>query len=164
MFPVCFSCFFFVLCSLVCFFVFLHFCIVHKQNKHMRLNRTVNIKNASKRMSNYASCLCILMELIGFEKSNNGEKITLPDQVEIDTLIVFKNFLQDSNDNFDNVSSYKMETDKQSSWACNRCTYYNSIDANTCQMCDLPRDVCETTKKKQIIFCQLYVVFVTCFV
>ena len=103
-------------------------------------------------MSNCSSCLFILTQLIGFEKIDNGEKITLPDDVEIDTLVAFKNFLQDSNEsnlNNYNVSSYKVKmventdiVDNESYWACNHCTYHNSIDLNSCQMCGLPGNVC----------------------
>ena len=69
-------------------------------------------------MSNYSSCLFILTQLIGFELNNNGEKITLQDDVENDTLIEFKNFVQDSsnsnnvndNTNFnDDLPSYEMK-------------------------------------------------------
>ena len=50
-------------------------------------------------MCNHSSCMVILTKLIGFEKSVNGESITLPDRVGIDGLIQFKNLLQDNNIN-----------------------------------------------------------------
>ena len=96
-------------------------------------------------MSNYQSCIFILTQLIGFEKSDNDEKITLPDQVEIDTLVQFKHFLQDSNiieSNLnDESSSYemKMVENNDSFWSCSHCTYNNPIELNTCQICALPR-------------------------
>ena len=48
-------------------------------------------------MSNVAACMFILTQLIGFEKSDNGEKLKLPDEVEIDTLIHLRKLLQNSN-------------------------------------------------------------------
>ena len=99
-------------------------------------------------MSNYESCIFILTQLIGFDKSDNDEKITLPDGVEIDTLIQFKNFLQvgsiiESNLN-DELSSHeiKMVDNNETFWSCSHCTYSNPIELNTCQMCALPRNVC----------------------
>ena len=85
-------------------------------------------------MSNYSSCIFMLTQLIGFEKSDNGEKITLPDHVDIDTLVEFKNFLQESN--------MKTKLNDESFWPCNHCTYHNPIELKTCQMCGLPRNVC----------------------
>ena len=94
-------------------------------------------------MSNYTSCVFILTQLIGFEKSDNDEKITLPEQVEIDTLIQFKNFLQDSRYNVDQISSHEMKmVDNESFRACNYCTYNNPINSSICQMCTLPGNVC----------------------
>ena len=100
-------------------------------------------------MSNYSSCLCILTQLIGFEESDNDEKITLqlPDQVEIDKLVEFKQYLQDNtkskNINDNNVPSYEMKmTQNESFWACLRCTYHNAIELNECEMCGLTRNVC----------------------
>ena len=96
-------------------------------------------------MSNYTSCIFLLTQLIGFEKSDNGEKLTLPDQVEINTLIQFKNFLQDSNieSKIKDKSSYEMKMDyNESFWPCNHCTYYNLIEFNTCQMCGLSHNIC----------------------
>ena len=105
-------------------------------------------------MSNYSSCLYILTQLIGFEKLDNGDKILLPDEVEMDTLVEFRNFLQDFRDNADHdqiSSSYAYEMKmvenndtlhNESFWACKHCTYHNSNDSDTCQMCSLPRDVC----------------------
>ena len=98
-------------------------------------------------MSNYTSCILILTQLIGFEKSDNEEKIILPDQVEIDTLVQFKNFLQDSNiqsifsDELSSSSKMKM-VENESFWACNHCTFHNPINLNMCEMCDFPRNVC----------------------
>ena len=82
-------------------------------------------------MSNYSSCMVILTQLIGFKKSDNGEKLTLPDEVEIDTLVELKNFLE-----------MKMVENNESLWPCNYCTYNNPIELNSCQMCALPRNVC----------------------
>ena len=154
---------------------------------HATINRTVKIKNASKRMSNYSSCLFILTQLIGFELNDNGEKITLPDDVEIDTLIDFRNFVQDisksnnmnDNTNFnDDLPSYEMKMienndtiDRQNAsfWACNYCTYHNPIDLRTCQMCAIPRNgpVCvihhmQTCHRHKIIlrFCDLFASYI----
>ena len=89
-------------------------------------------------MSNYSSCLSILTNLIGFEKINNGEKIALPDEVEIDTLAMFNDYLIDfKNDDSNNDNNNNNET----FWACSHCTYRNSIDLNACQMCGLPSKV-----------------------
>ena len=97
-------------------------------------------------MCNYESCIFILTQLIGFEKSDNDEKITLPDQVEIDTLVQFKNFLQDSNiqSNLNDELSYEMKLvdNNKPFWSCSHCTYNNPIELNTCKMCNLPRNVC----------------------
>ena len=100
-------------------------------------------------MSNYSGCLLILTQLVGFEKSDNDEKITLPDQVDIDTLIEFKNVIQYTNIEgiFDGSTSYETkmnETNESNSpfWPCNRCTYHNPIDSNECQICALPQNVC----------------------
>ena len=94
-------------------------------------------------MANYSSCTFILTQLIGFEKSDNGEKITLPDQIEIDTLVQFKNFLQSNfNDESSSPNEMKMVDNNKSFWPCNHCTYHNPIELNTCQMCALPRNVC----------------------
>ena len=90
-------------------------------------------------MSNYESCIFILTQLIGFQKSDNDENITLPDQVEMDTLVQFKNFLQDSiikSSLNDELSSY------ETFWSCIHCTYNNPIELNTCKICALPRNVC----------------------
>ena len=83
-------------------------------------------------MSNHSSCIFILTKLIGFAKSDNDEKMTLSDQVEIDTLIQIKNFLQD------NIINSKLNN--KSFWPCNHCTYHNPIDLNKCQMCASPRN------------------------
>ena len=121
------------------------------------INRTINIKNASKRMCNYSSCIFILTQLVGFEQSDNGEKITLPHDVEIDTLIELKNFVEESsksdnmNVNFNDGSSHEMKMIENNDtvvkknevfWACNHCTFRNPMDLNTCQMCGLPGNVC----------------------
>ena len=94
-------------------------------------------------MCNYSSCIFILTQLIGFEKIDDDEKITLSDQVEIDTLIQFKNFVQDGKLN-DELSSreMKMVEKSESFWSCNHCTYNNSIKLNICKMCALPGNVC----------------------
>ena len=49
-------------------------------------------------MSNSLSCLKILTEYFLFEETNNGEKITLPDEVEISSLRMIKHLLIDIND------------------------------------------------------------------
>ena len=100
-------------------------------------------------MSNYQSCIFILTQLIGFEQSDSNEKITLPDAVQIDTLVEFKHLLQDSN--FiesilkDELSSYemKMVDNNETFWSCIHCTFNNPIELNMCQMCGLPDNVCE---------------------
>ena len=106
-------------------------------------------------MSNYSSCILILTQLIGFEKNDKDEKATLPDQVEIDTLVQFKDILQDSymeNIFNDGSSSHEMKmvennttVDNESDlsfWSCNHCTFHNPINSNTCKICGLPRNVC----------------------
>lgn len=138
-------------------------------------------------MSNNSSCIFVLTQLIGFQQSDNGEKIILPDEVEIDALIAFKTFLQDSIDNInDKNSNYDMKVVENNDalgngafWECEHCTYHNQIDANLCQdclhnchMCGLPRNVCarykmivyEKREKKEPLlkqFCELLVVFAT---
>ena len=145
-------------------FRFLFFLVLFFTNTHATTNRRINIKNASKRMSNYSSCMFILTQLIGFEKTYNGETITLPDRVEIDTLIQFKDFLQGSNIqsifNDELSSSYEMTMveNNESFWSCNHCTYNNLVKLNTCQMCGLPRNVCLNygnihSKQKLCLFC-----------
>ena len=119
-------------------------------------NRSINIKNASKRMSNCSTCIFILTQLFGFEKNDNGEKLTLPDQVEIETLMELKNFLQHNNilSIFnDESSSYEMKMiePNESFWPCNHCTYNNPIELNTCQMCSLPHNVCTKQREYSII-------------
>ena len=97
-------------------------------------------------MCNDSSCIFILTQLIGFEKSDKGEKLTLPDQVEIDTLIQFKSFLQDSKSQDELSSSYDTKMIKKTEslfWSCNHCTYNNPIELNTCKMCALRGIVCE---------------------
>ena len=103
-------------------------------------------------MSNYSSCIFILIKLIGFKKSDNGEKITLPDDIEIDTIIQFKNFLQDNkiknklkNDELSSSYEMKMTENNEIFWSCNYCTYNNLTQLNTCEMCGLPRNVCENS-------------------
>ena len=99
-------------------------------------------------MSNYTSCVFILTQLIGFEKSDNGEKITLADQVKIDTLIQFKNALENSDienklQKNELSSSHEMKMiENNEFWSCNHCTYHNTIELDTCKMCCLPRYVC----------------------
>ena len=127
--------------------------------------RSINIKNASKRMSNYSSCIFILTQLIGFDKGDNGEKLTLPDQVEIDALVQLKNFLEYSHmqSSFnDGSSSYemKMVENNESLWPCNYCTYNNPIELNSCQMCALPRNVCANQHEYSTTKNYIYVLFV----
>ena len=122
----------------------------------MIMNRTINIENASKRMSDYSSCLLILTQLIGFNEIyiENKQKLQLPDEVEIDTLKQFKDyFIQRKNDKHsiasEQSSSYEMKmsenkdsNDSKTFWTCKHCTYDNSIDSSECQMCRLPSNVC----------------------
>ena len=95
-------------------------------------------------MSNYLSCLEILTNYIGFVETNNGEKVTLPDEVEIDSLVVVKNELiqlKDSvrlGDNNDRKDNYQVK----SFWSCGYCTYHNPIDSKKCKMCGLTAQVC----------------------
>ena len=94
-------------------------------------------------MSNYSACLFVLTQLIGFEKIDNGEKLTLSDQVDIDALIQFKHVLQGSNiqnklNDESSSSEMKMVDNNESFWSCNHCTYHNPIESNTCQICGLP--------------------------
>ena len=97
-------------------------------------------------MSNYSSCIFILTQLFGFEKCDNHTKLQLPHEVENDVLIEFRNFLQDSSTESklnDELSSYEkklLENDaiNSSFWACGHCTYHNSMNFNTCQMCNSP--------------------------
>ena len=84
-------------------------------------------------MSNYSSSLEILIKLIGFEEINNGDKICLPDEVEINTLIVFNDYVVKFKNDRNNVKTF---------WTCNQCTYRNQLDSATCQMCGLPGNVC----------------------
>ena len=103
-------------------------------------------------MSNCTSCIFILTQLFGFEKSDNDKKLTLPDEVLIDTLIEFKNFIQESsiqNKLNNELSSYemKMVENNESFWSCNHCTFNNPINTNTCQMCALPHNVCMRKSK-----------------
>ena len=48
-------------------------------------------------MTNYSSCILLLTTLIGFnfDQTNNSEKISLPDDVEVDTLVQFKEYLSE---------------------------------------------------------------------
>ena len=103
-------------------------------------------------MSNYSSCI-LLARLIGFEETNNNEKIVLPDEVEIDTLVQFKQyfckFKSDKTIQSSNVSSYEMKVveNKENAntacnWSCDHCTFLHNIDSTSCQMCGLPRKVC----------------------
>ena len=104
----------------------------------------------------------MLTQLIGFEKSDN-ERLTLPDQVDIDTLIQFNNFLQhiytQSHLNDRSLSSHGMKmVDHKSFCPCNHCTYNNPINPNTCKICPLPRNVCEINVI--ICFMALIVIYV----
>ena len=95
-------------------------------------------------MSNSLSCLETLTKLIGFEKTNNGEKITLPDEVEIDSLIMVRDWLIQMKDSVGLGDNYerKDNRDAKSLWSCNYCTYDNPVDSETCQICGLPAEVC----------------------
>ena len=64
---------------------------------NLQPDRTINIEKVSKRISkiNYESFLVILTKLIGFEETNNGKRLTLPDAVEMDTLVVFRDYVND---------------------------------------------------------------------
>ena len=99
-------------------------------------------------MSNDSSCIFVLTQLIGFEKSENEEKLTLPDKVENDSLFRFKNYLRDSstsntiNDNSVSSSHEMKMDDNELFWTCHDCKHDNPIESNTCEMCDLPRNVC----------------------
>ena len=116
--------------------------------------RTITIKNLRKRVSNYSLCLKILTNLIGFEEINNNEKISLADEVEIDTLITFKDcfmkFKNDRNNNEVSLSALNkikmVENDTadniETFWKCDECTYHNSINSTTCEICGLPNYVC----------------------
>ena len=124
-------------------------------------------------MSNSSSCISILTHLIGFEKGDNDEKVALPDGVEINTLVEFKNFLQvgsiiESNLN-DELSSYemKMVDNNETFWSCIHCTYNNPIELNTCEICRLPRNVCgkslsifHHSPKKYWALCFVCIIFV----
>ena len=115
-------------------------------------NRTINIKNASKRMSNSSTCLEILTKLIGFKETNNSDKIQLPEKVKIDTLVkINDHFIKCNNDrnkNNDNnraaLSTNETKVDNETFWSCQHCTYHNPIDSITCQICGLPSNVCES--------------------
>ena len=145
------------------FFVGLGFWFDVECGKYMtqNTNRTINIKNVSKRTSNYSSCAEILTKLIGFHEIIYGEKISLPDEVEINTLIVFKNyFIQFTNDrknkeNHNEIapsSSHEIKiaenncddivANVKTFWECNQCTYHNQPDSTTCEMCGIPDNVC----------------------
>ena len=91
-------------------------------------------------MSDYSSCLEILTKLIGFQETNNSEKITLADDVEIDTLMTLKNWLIQLK-GVDNVSKENYNIG-ESFWSCKYCTYHNPMDVETCQICALPANVC----------------------
>lgn len=109
------------------------------------LNRTIKIENLSKRMSNYLSCITILTKLIGFDITNNGEKISLPREVEVDTLAQFKEYFSQLKS--DKTNEMKMVENKEvedvdTFWSCDHCTFHNAIGLTTCQMCGLPGNVC----------------------
>ena len=106
-------------------------------------------------MCNSSSCIFILTQLFGFVKCDNDTKIQLPDEVEIDTLVEFRNVLRNSgikSNLNDGQSSYEMKMiennntvdneSKFSFWSCNHCTYHNSMNLDTCEMCALPHNVC----------------------
>ena len=65
-------------------------------------------------MSNYSLCLSILKRLIGFEETSSGEKMTLPDEIEIDTLITYKDyFIHCKNDRIrnDDIDTERKQVD-----------------------------------------------------
>ena len=62
------------------------------------------------------------MKFIGFEKTNNFDKLALPDTVEIDSLIMAKNCLIKK-------KNRARLRDK-------------SFDSKTCRICGLPAEVC----------------------
>ena len=123
------------------------------------------MNSASKKMSNHSSCLLILTKLIGFEETNNGEKISLPDEVDTDTLLIFNDYFMEfkddkninessavNNKNSNESSSYEMKMVENNDnmndnrfWSCNHCTYNNPLNSTTCLMCSLPRSVCFVT-------------------
>ena len=97
-------------------------------------------------MSNYSSCIKILTDLIGFDKINDGARIALPDEVEVDTLVEFKEYLNskliDTSSNEMKMSENKELEDVETFWSCSYCTFDNEIDLTTCTMCGLPKNVC----------------------
>ena len=97
-------------------------------------------------MSDYSSSMTILTDFIGFDKINDGERISLPDEVEADTLFEFKEYL---NSKLINESPMEMKMsenkeleDVETFWSCNHCTFNNKIDLTTCTMCGLSKNVC----------------------
>ena len=128
----------------------------------MMMNRIIDIEHVSKRISNYSSCFFVLEQLIGFDEIDvkSKKKLQLPNEVEINTLVEFKDYLmQCKKDKYNNsggtlsslssCSSYEMKmlenidnTDNEKFWKCNHCRYVNSIDSKECQMCHLPSNVC----------------------
>ena len=103
--------------------------------------RSIKVENLSKRMSNSSLCMTILTDLIGFDKTNDGERISLPDEVEVDTLVQFKeDFIKSSNET--KLSENKELEDCDTFWSCNHCNVNNEIDLAACTMCGSPKNVC----------------------
>ena len=74
------------------------------------------------------------MKFIGFEKTNNFDKLALPDTVEIDSLIMAKNCLIKKKN--------RARLRDKSFWSCKRCSHDNPFDSKTCRICGLPAEVC----------------------
>ena len=55
--------------------------------------RSIKVENLSKRMSNHSSCILVLTRFIGFHETNGDGKIVLADEVEVDTLAQFTEYL-----------------------------------------------------------------------
>ena len=115
------------------------------------LNRSIKVANLSKRLSNYSSCMSILTTLVGFnfEQTNidNGKKISLPDEVEVDTLVQFTQYFnafksnkasQSDNESSDDMKIMDNHVNTNTFWSCNRCTFHNQISSTACQMCGSP--------------------------
>ena len=96
-------------------------------------------------MSNYSSCIKILTDLIGFDTINDGEKISLPDEVEVDTLVQFQEYFIEfisASSNEMKMSENKELENVDTFWSCNHCTFNNEIYLTTCKMCGSPNNVC----------------------
>lgn len=111
-------------------------------------------------MSNYSSSILILTRSIGFEKTivNNSKKIALSDDVKVDTLRRFREYLSKfmmkrdttiKSNIQNNESSYEMKMvenkdnyDVERLWSCCYCTFDNANEFASCGMCGIPRNVC----------------------